>query len=468
VTGNLVQSGSGVYVVNVDHASISTDRVDVSGTTQLAGKAQVVDLNGGYVTPGAHQMTILTSAGGITDAGLTLETGSSAMVAYQLVHPDSTQLALAYQVDFAPTGLNGNEAALSDYLARAQLAGGSTGLAPVVTALFSQPDVRSLAAAYERLSPEPYLAIGTGTLFANLAFSDRLHSCGVRDGPDRFIREGECDWLQATSGELRRSRTDANLGSTHKSSGVAAGVQRAIGDGSWHLGLGLAYEHSTDAVDDLANTSGDSGQLGVVLKKSLGATSLAVDLTAGYGSYTTDRHVNLPLPGLTAKSSQEARFVAAHFRVAHAYEQPGNWYVKPSVDFGLAHAWFPGFEESGAAGADLHVQSHQEHHAMLTPAVEIGGETVLDGGQLLRPYARFGITRFLAGTSATIMTSFRDAPPGVAPFTVRSDLDNTFANLDLGVSIVGTKGTIVRIGYVGKFSQHVISNGAMAKLMIPF
>jgi hypothetical protein len=468
VTGSLAQKTAGIYALDLDHAGGKADRIDVTGSASLAGRVSLTNLNSGYVTPGSHQVTILSSAGGVTNSGISLSAPTSAIVTYQLLYPDPTNVALGYGVNFSPAGLNANQSAIADYIGNGQLAGGSSTLAPVVAALFGQPDVRSLATLYDHLSPEPYLGIRIGTLFSNLGFSDAMHSCGVRDGPDRFIREGECGWLQLTGDDLRQDQTASNMGFKRRATGLSGGLQLAIGDGSWHAGLGLSYEHSTLDLDNIASTSGDQGQIGAILKKEFGATSLAADFSAGYGSYDSDRYVNLPAPIVTASSSQQARFVAGHLRLAHAYEQGSDWYVKPMLDFGVTRAWFPGFQESGAGGANLNVRSRDETYVSLTPALEIGGESKLAGGELIRPYARLGVTQFLSGTSPEVVASFQGASAGIAPFTVTGELDKTYVNVDVGLSVLYANDVVLRAGYIGKFSDHLTSNGGMVKLSIPF
>lgn len=412
ITGNVAQAASGTYAVDVDHQNATADRLDISGVAVLAGRVQQNNVNAGYVMPGVHRFTILSAAGGVTDSVLVLDAQPSAVVRYGLLFPDSTNVVLSYGVDFSPGALNPNQAAIGQCINTIQSAGGSASLATVIAALVELPDARSLADGYDRLSSEPYLGTATGTLFSNIAFSDSLHSCGVPDGPNRFVREGECDWFRLRGGEANQERMAENMGLDRRSVKLSTRAQRAFGDGSWHGGFGLSYEYSTLDVEQNASTSGDQIQIGAIVKKEYGATSFAADLSAGYGSYDTDRFVNLPGSNVTAKSNQDVEFVSGHLRFAHAYEQGVNWYLKPLIDLGVTHAWFPGFQESGAGGANLNVARRDETYVNLTPALEIGEETSLKNGLLLRPYAKLGVTQFLSGTSPEITASFQGGAGG--------------------------------------------------------
>lgn len=468
LTGNLLQTASGTYLVDLNVHTNKADSTSVSGTAGLAGRVQVASHDPELATPGDHRVTILSSAGGVTSSGLRLLSPTSAVVQYQLLFPDPTSVVLGYGVHFSPPGLNGNQGAIGSYISNVQSAGGFPGLAPIVGALVGMPDAHGLASGYDRLSPEPHLGAATGTLLSNIGFSDAMHSCGVPGGSNRFVRQGECDWFRLIGGEANQERTASSMGSDRWSLSLSSGAQRAVGDGSWHAGWGFAYEYSILRTDQVANTSGDQLQVGAIVKKEYGATSLAADLSVGYGDYDSDRYVNLPVPNVTAHSTQDVKLVSGHLRLAHVFEQGATWYLKPTVDLGVTHSWFAGFQETGAGAANLDVASRTETYVELTPALEIGGETSIANGLLLRPYVKLGVTHFLSGASPEITATFQGAPVGVAPFTVKGEMDKTYANVHIGFTVLNKKGQILQVGYFGSLSDHLKSNSATVKLSIPF
>jgi hypothetical protein len=468
LAGNLLQTPSGTYLVDLNLHTNVADRTSVSGSAGLAGRVQVASHDPELAAPGDHRVTILSSAGGVANSGLSLSSPTSAIVQYQLLFPDPTSVVLDYGVHFSPPGLNGNQGAIGNYLSNVQSAGGFPGLGPIVGALVGMPDAHGLASGYDHLSPEPYLGAATGTLFSNIGFSDAMHSCGVPGGANRFVRQGECDWFRLIGGEANQERTASNMASDRWSLSLSTGAQRAVGDGSWHAGWGFAYEYSTLRAEQLSNSSGNQLQLGAIVKKEYGATSLAADLSVGYGDYDSDRFVNLPVPNVTAHSTQDVKFLSGHLRLAHAFEQGANWYLKPMVDLGATHSWFAGFQETGAGAANLDVASRTETYVELTPALEIGGETRLSNGLLLRPYVKLGVTHFVSGASPEITASFQGAPVGVAPFTVKGEMDKTYTNVHIGLTLLNKKGQILQVGYFGSFSDHLKSNSGMVKLSIPF
>ena len=120
LSGNLVQSATGRLLTDINIAGATSDRINVSGTANLAGAVQVQVLN---PTLGAFQQTILSAVGGTTTNGLSL-LASPALQA-QLVFPNATDVVVkSAGINFLTPGLNVNQAALGNALnGAAQTAG---------------------------------------------------------------------------------------------------------------------------------------------------------------------------------------------------------------------------------------------------------------------------------------------------------------------------------------------------------
>jgi hypothetical protein len=112
LTGNLVQTATGRLLTDINLAGATSDRVNVSGTANLAGGAQVQVLNPVF---GAFQQTIVSAAGGATNNGLAL-LASPALHA-QLVFPNATDVAVkSTGINFLTPGLNNNQTSLGNAL----------------------------------------------------------------------------------------------------------------------------------------------------------------------------------------------------------------------------------------------------------------------------------------------------------------------------------------------------------------
>ncbi len=90
------------------------------------------------------------------------------------------------------------------------------------------------------------------------------------------------------------------------------------------------------------------------------------------------------------------------------------------------------------------------------------------GENLLRPFIKVGMTRFFGDTSPEVSAVFQGSPVGVAPFTVTGDVDETFANVEVGAMFLGSDQVTLKLNYTGQFSGNVRSHGGSLKVTFPF
>ncbi len=466
--GNIVQTATGLYNVDLNGETGVTDSIIASGTANLNGEAFVNIINDGFTKPGTNDAIIVSGAGGMTDSGIVLDSAPSVIINHDLLFPNATDAVLRTKIDFSPegVGINGNQTLMGDYINRIQLAGGSASFAPIVATLIALPDAQSLAAAYNQLTPEVFTGPQSKTFLSNMDFSNAMLSCRERAGEYRFVREGQCRWMRFTGRNLQRDTTSANLGFDEITFGIAGGMQWQISD-RYHLGFGLSYENSNLEVEGLSDTEGDQLQGGLILKGRYGATIFSAALSGGFGWYDSARFVNLPVPGVIARSDQGIGFISSHFRIAQAFEQT-NWYVLPMIDAGVTYVKLGSFSETGAGAANLLVQSHSEVYFTIQPAVEVGAEIASANGMLIRPFVKAGLSQFVGDSTPEITAVFQGAPVGVAPFTAIGDIDETFGEVTVGFDFLGASGIVLRLNYEGRFSSNTEQHGGSLKIKAPF
>lgn len=99
---------------------------------------------------------------------------------------------LTTALNFAVTGLNPNQTAISQNLESSFLAG-SGGLSPVLLGLANTLGFSAYQNALDQLSPEIYNYALIETLYASQQFSNDMMSCHVAgEGGVAFIHEGQC------------------------------------------------------------------------------------------------------------------------------------------------------------------------------------------------------------------------------------------------------------------------------------
>ena len=181
VTGNFTQSSAGVYGVDLNFANQTADRINVTGTANVLGTVYLNIMNAGLALPGTHDVTIVTANAGVTNynlasgpTGLALDAVQSAVAQYTLTDPDPNDIVLQYGINFSPAGLTINQHAVGNIVNAIQSAGASPNFATLANALFNQPTVASLGAAYDSISGEGVSGVEQTTFTANELFMNAV------------------------------------------------------------------------------------------------------------------------------------------------------------------------------------------------------------------------------------------------------------------------------------------------------
>ena len=138
------------------------------------------------------------------------------------------------------------------------------------------------------------------------------------------------------------------------------------------------------------------------------------------------------------------------------------------VDVGITHFMFSDFTETGAGAFNLSVMSQDHDYFTVQPAVEIGTEWKVGENSLLRPFLKVGLTQFLGDTDPEISAIFQGAPAGLAPFTLSGEVDETFADVEVGATLLRGDQITIRLNYTGQFNGDVQVHGGSVKATIPF
>ncbi|WP_055048792.1 autotransporter outer membrane beta-barrel domain-containing protein [Devosia sp. A16] len=471
INGNMVQSASGIYGVDLDLAKSSlpgdpaqlgeADLIDIDGTLAMTGKVDLTLLNMGNALPGEHQVVIARSAVALT--GTPELTAPKSIVATYALSQTEKELLLNYGIDFDVDGLNPNQSAIGAYVNAFQLAGGSDALEPVVASLFQIPDLETYQETLDKLSPEPYLINETLAMLAGLQFENSLMSCKMQDSVDA---EGQCAWAAVNQRKTERSETDTNLGFAQTSYGLSAGVQARLND-NFVAGIGGSWEDIGTESNDTVSSTGNRFQGGAVFKGVWGNTVLAGAITGGWSSQNVSRFVDMPLgPSYVLEGTQDIGFASAHVRLSHSIEQD-NWYVRPMVDVGVTQVSVDDFAETGGPVA-LEIEGHDETYVTVAPSVELGGEMELGDDAILRSFIRVGALDVVLGTSPQISAGFAGAPDGVDPFTITGDLDQALYDVTLGFDVISDNGATFRLTGDAKVGDTVKSYGGSMKISAPF
>jgi uncharacterized protein with beta-barrel porin domain len=329
LSGNLVQSATGRLVVDVNATNGTSDRINVSGTANLAGSVQLQVQN---LTLAPWQATVLSATGGTTNNGLAL-LASPALQA-QLVFPNATDVVVkSAGVNFVVAGLGTNQTALGNALNGAlQSAGlgspvfnvllnGPTSLAGyglVLTQLSGEAATGTQQATFSAMNNfmgmmlDPFNRSTTSTPGndANGYASEGDASAYAADGRKRTPAERdayamftkaprqnfEARWNVWAAGFGGSQTTDGNaaIGSNGATSRIAGTVVGAnyIFSPNTIAGFALAGGGTNYTVGNgLGNGRSDLFQAGVYARHTVGAAYITGALAYGWQDITTNRTV---------------------------------------------------------------------------------------------------------------------------------------------------------------------------------
>jgi uncharacterized protein with beta-barrel porin domain len=360
LTGNLMQTATGRLLTDINIAGNTSDRINVSGTANLAGAVQLQVSN---LTFAPWQQTILSAAGGTTNNGLTV-LASPAFQA-QLVFPNATDVVVkSTGINFVVPGLGTNQTALGNALNGAAQTGGLGG--PIFNVLLN--GVTSLSGynlALNQLSGEAATGTQQATFDAMNTFMDTMldpFNRGTASAPgggvSGYASEGDAsayasDGRKRTAAErdayamftkappqnfeARWNVWAAGFGGSQSTSGNAVVGSNDVTSRIAGVSVGADYRFSPNTIAGFALAGGgtsfslanglgsgrsDLFQAGVYARHTIGQAYIAGALAYGWQDITTNRTVTLA--GL---DQLQARFNANAFsgRVEGGYRFVTPW-----------------------------------------------------------------------------------------------------------------------------------------------
>ncbi len=449
LTGNLVQTGAGAFIVDIDEAGAGADRINVSGTANFAGLVAVNVIN---LTSASGSVVIASAAALVSTATIFTNSGIEFALSVK-----NNQLILSWGGGSSILGrlanANANQRAIAIYLDTLNAAGPSTALQALIDALtaLNEPE---LLAALNQLMPELYSDAQISALYASLGFSNSLLSCKV-NGTDTasIVREGQCLWAGASAQFLDQGTTFSQLGFTETTGLFAAGAQVALAP-NWRFGFGASYQKSTLDTATNATSDGQTAQGGVALKYNPGPFLLAGVFSGGRGWYDTTRPMAFGGFAGTAQSGSTIDILNGGVRAAYVFGAP-QLYFKPMVDAAATRLDLGGFSESGGGAANLSVLGSKQTVYTIAPSLEIGTEWWMPNGTLIRPFLRGGATWYENGNLA-LSAAFLGTPAGLTPFTIHTNMDDVMGTVGAGLDVITDTDTVLHLtcdGQLGSDTQ---------------
>ncbi len=461
LSGSLRQGRSATADYDLDLATDQVDALVATGTAELAGTLYVSLMNIPKVRPGHHAPVVYSGAAGLVDDGLVLRAPASVVISYDIL-ADATTASLGYDVDFSPTGVEGNRVAIGDYFNRVQLAGSSAAFADTIITLVGQSQLDAYSDLLTQLGAEFYAEQLAYTLGSAQQFASTLQDCGSSSLQRSLGSKPGCFWARV---DVDASTRELDLGfpaAAQTTRRYSQGVQYAR-DGGWSYGIGLGLEHA-DSRGFARAWLGEATtvQLGVLARRTSGPTSAGAVLALGTSDQDVHRRLSVTRD-LVGYGRRSIGFASAVFDVAQQLEV-GRLTLTPALNVGFSALRGSSVTEAGAAEASVLLERGSQNHAWIEPTVGLAFEHALANRKLLSVYARLGALRYLSGTATEVRAGLAGAPPGVEPMRLTSDLDRTHLTLEGGLQLIALDRFMLAAAYQWQVSA--IRDGRMGSLRI--
>lgn len=468
MTGALVQTTTGRLVVDTDHRTGASDRLDVQGAVRLGGTVEV------HPSSIANRaVTVLTATEGVTlDPALTstrthlFRFDAQAAGNSVVVQPRAEFTAQA-------AALGANQQAVASHLQEVWNSGASLGTGGF-DALADISDKGSYSRSLNTLTGQTAGAIAAFRHNASQNFvGSMLDDCPTYGAAGLSQEQSTCVWSRAFGSSTDQGSTGGALGYRANAFTLQAGGQRQVAPDLF-LGGALSYETSEFRGDaGTSKVTGDSLTLGATLRYQTGPWQFSGALDAGYGWYDSTRTIEVGSYRATAKASPEAWHAGAHARAAYQFAffgAPGavveSWYVQPRVDLHLNYVRSGSYTETGSSPFNLAVQGEGAKTFAAVPAVEIGGRVRVGEGMVLRPFASAGVS--LNANSDWAATARFAGQPNSRGFRASTPIPDVLAKVTAGAELLTGANWDLRVQYSGEFGDRYTSHTGMARIAYRF
>ncbi|SEJ51604.1 autotransporter outer membrane beta-barrel domain-containing protein [Achromobacter sp. NFACC18-2] len=462
VSGHFDLQSSGFLLADVDFDKLQAPRMIVQGDTRLDGQINARPIT---LLPN-HEVTVATLAGDIQGTPRAFD---SPVIDYEATLADRNVRIRAANANFASPSMNlsSNPRSVANHMQRAWDLGGNSAMATLFAALdmASRQSASAYSGQLSDLSPGVAVAPAAHMQVGMARFAGGMMSCPAFQGVDALTGEQDCLWGQISGINTNQDSGNGVSGFSFDGVTYQFGGQRQVRPG-WFVGGSAAYENTRMRGDDgRVSGNGDSGYLGVVVKREAGPWTFSAALGGGYGQYDIDRSIRIP--GLESRANADVDVYGAglRLRVARTFAS-SQYYLKPFVDVDALYSRSPGYSESDNA-MHLDVESSDQFVMGLSPTLEFGGKVPLENGAIMRPYVYGGVT-LLSKDEYTVKAALQGAPAGSGSFETSLPMDNVIGRLGAGLQVSNAGGIDFRLQYDGEFASRTQSHRASVKVMMPF
>ncbi|MFJ5488255.1 autotransporter domain-containing protein [Hansschlegelia beijingensis] len=283
-------------------------------------------------------------------------------------------------------------------------------------------------------------------------------------GGDAVLTEGECGYFKI-GGRRTSDDGDGERGRSRlKAAFWQVGGQIEISPGLF-LGGSAAYQADWFNGHDGVSGKGSTGQAAITLKRQDGPILWTAAVFGNIGELDLKRRISVAGFSDTAKGAPTLFSGGLRGRVAHTFGTE-DLYLRPYLNVDLIYARSGSFKERGAGDLGLAYGAARYKTATFTPAVELGGRSVLSDDLVLRSFVT-------AGASVRTNDRWRGkahlrGARNVEEMSLTAPIDSVAAKVGVGLQLFHGERADLRLRYDGEFGSHAKSHGATASVAYRF
>lgn len=472
VGGNAVFTDTSLYLAEAG-AGNSSDKLVVAGTTTLAGTLAVVGTNGTLAPLGTYDL--ISSAGGMTGAFGSIETGGAYLTASSVVASGTDLLVTVAPNVAALSTAGGTPNANAAASAVAHMSNTSPVLQAAVTLTPAQAPQ-----ALSTLTGEIHAATGS-VLLAQSTYLRQSITGRLSEGDGATAALAPLDYAAAPGAPAPTfggfTAWGQGYGGWGNVSGGAASSVTSSVDGflggfdgevapNWRLGLAGGYSqtsYSTDAVS--GSGTSDNYDLALYGANRFGAVNLRYGASYTWHDISTSRGVALPGLYQSLSADQKGGTGQVFGELGYGLKMAGGSVVEPFAGLAYVHLDLDGFTESGGSAA-------------LTSGGLTQDNTLTTLGVRASQDFSAGTTRLSVRGSLAWQHAFGDLAPqlteafavsGGPAFSVTgAPVARDTALLGLGLDWLMTANARLGVSYVGQLAGETQTNAIQGRLSVAF
>lgn len=460
LTGNLVQSATGVLRIDMNARTGQADLLQVSGAATLDGTVAVNSVGVRRGTSGP----VLTAAGGITSTPL-LQALSTPVFSQSAVVTGNS-LAIATNADFRSNdpAATASQRSAAGYLQRIwdrsdpAFDQGFETLATLKTQ-------SSYVQALDSLSGKEVAAVASARFEAGQNFAREAFGCSTSTDNTTIRLGSHCVWARTVGVVIDNGASKDFPAYKWQAGSVKVGGQAEIRP-NLEVAGSLGYENGRlNASGGNVHASSDTGLALAGLRYRTGPWTFDGVLDFAFGGLTTKR--TIPEAGF-ARVSGTSNVFSTGLHLRAAYTVPlGAIYVEPALEFDARYVQIGGYTESGATPFNLKVNALQDVVLAATPGARIGSKFQLGPDTSANIYAGAGVS-FINGNNFEVDARFASVSSAAGGFRSTFSNDSVVGRFTAGADIQTVAGISLSLQYQGRRSSHQTEHGGQARLAYRF